>query len=121
GGLGLRPPRRQAVPAARGPLLRLPPLPPADLPELPGEPQGRCPGPVPGPAHRLRLRRLEAAAEPGRQGLVGGPEKQEQYGRVLLWLGYATVAGAAWCLLTDGDEYRFSNATVPVDAEEFSA
>jgi len=33
-------------------------------------------------------------------------------------LGYATVAGAAWCLLTDGDEYRFYNATVPVDAEE---
>jgi hypothetical protein len=33
-------------------------------------------------------------------------------------LGYATVAGVEWCLLTDGDEYRFYNATVPLDAEE---
>ena len=33
-------------------------------------------------------------------------------------LGYATVAGVEWCVLTDGDEYRFYNATAPVDAEE---
>jgi predicted type IV restriction endonuclease len=33
-------------------------------------------------------------------------------------LGYATVAGAAWCVLTDGNEYRFYNATVPLDADE---
>lgn len=38
------------------------------------------------------------------------------------WIGqvlsYATVAGVTWCVLTDGDEYRFYNATAPVDAEE---
>lgn len=33
-------------------------------------------------------------------------------------LGYATVAGVEWCVLTDGDEYRFYNATAAVDAEE---
>jgi hypothetical protein len=33
-------------------------------------------------------------------------------------LGYATVAGVTWCVLTDGDEYRFYNATAPVDADE---
>src|SRR5262245_32972045 len=33
-------------------------------------------------------------------------------------LGYATVAGAEWCVLTDGNEYRFYNATVPLDADE---
>ena len=33
-------------------------------------------------------------------------------------LGYATVAGVEWCVLTDGNEYRFYNATAPVDAEE---
>lgn len=33
-------------------------------------------------------------------------------------LGYATVAGVEWCVLTDGDEYRFYNATAPVDADE---
>src|SRR5262245_27264353 len=33
-------------------------------------------------------------------------------------LGYAIVAGVEWCVLTDGDEYRFYNATAPVDAEE---
>ncbi len=33
-------------------------------------------------------------------------------------LGYATVAGVAWCVLTDGNEYRFYNATVPLDADE---
>src|SRR4051794_13115153 len=33
-------------------------------------------------------------------------------------LGYAIVAGVEWCVLTDGDEYRFYNATVPLDAEE---
>jgi hypothetical protein len=33
-------------------------------------------------------------------------------------LSYATVAGVEWCVLTDGDEYRIYNATVPVDAEE---
>lgn len=33
-------------------------------------------------------------------------------------LGYATVAGVEWCVLTDGDEYRFYNASAPIDAEE---
>jgi predicted type IV restriction endonuclease len=33
-------------------------------------------------------------------------------------LGYATVAGVEWCVLTDGNEYRFYNATVPLDADE---
>lgn len=33
-------------------------------------------------------------------------------------LGYATVAGVTWCVLTDGDEYRFYNANAPVDADE---
>jgi len=33
-------------------------------------------------------------------------------------LGYASVAGVEWCILTDGDEYRFYNATVALDAEE---
>ena len=33
-------------------------------------------------------------------------------------LGYAIVAGVEWCVLSDGDEYRFYNATAPVDAEE---
>ncbi len=33
-------------------------------------------------------------------------------------LGYATVAGVEWCVLSDGDEYRVYNATAPVDAEE---
>jgi len=33
-------------------------------------------------------------------------------------LGYAIVAGVEWCVLSDGDEYRFYNATAAVDAEE---
>lgn len=33
-------------------------------------------------------------------------------------LSYATVAGVTWCVLTDGDEYRFYNANAPVDADE---
>jgi predicted type IV restriction endonuclease len=33
-------------------------------------------------------------------------------------LGYAAVAGVEWCVLTDGNEYRFYNATVALDAEE---
>jgi hypothetical protein len=33
-------------------------------------------------------------------------------------LGYATVAGVEWCVLTDGNEYRIYNATAAVDAEE---
>jgi predicted type IV restriction endonuclease len=33
-------------------------------------------------------------------------------------LGYATVAGVEWCVLTDGDQYRLYNATAPLDAEE---
>ncbi len=33
-------------------------------------------------------------------------------------LGYATVAGVEWCVLSDGDEYRFYNATAPLDADE---
>jgi hypothetical protein len=33
-------------------------------------------------------------------------------------LGYAAVAGAVWCVLSDGDEYQIYNATAPVDASE---
>jgi hypothetical protein len=34
-------------------------------------------------------------------------------------LGYATVAGVEWCVLTDGDEYRIYNAAAgSLDAEE---
>ncbi len=33
-------------------------------------------------------------------------------------LSYATVAGVEWCVLTDGNEYRFYNAAALVDAEE---
>ena len=33
-------------------------------------------------------------------------------------LSYATVAGVEWCVLTDGNEYRFFNATAAVDADE---
>jgi predicted type IV restriction endonuclease len=32
-------------------------------------------------------------------------------------LGYATMAGAEWCVLTDGDEYRLYNASATVDAD----
>ncbi|MFG0241662.1 MAG: hypothetical protein ACF8R9_02630 [Phycisphaerales bacterium JB054] len=33
-------------------------------------------------------------------------------------LGDAAVAGVEWCVLTDGDEYRFYNAVAPVDADD---
>lgn len=33
-------------------------------------------------------------------------------------LGYATVAGVEWCVLTDGDEYRIYNATAALDADD---
>ena len=33
-------------------------------------------------------------------------------------LGYATVAGVEWCVLSDGDEFRFYNANAPLDADE---
>jgi hypothetical protein len=33
-------------------------------------------------------------------------------------LGYAIVAGVPWCVLSDGDEWRFYNATATVDADE---
>ena len=33
-------------------------------------------------------------------------------------LGYATVVGVEWCVLTNGDEYRIYNAHAPVDIEE---
>ena len=33
-------------------------------------------------------------------------------------LGYAAMAGVEWCVLTDGDEWRFYNSTAAVDAEE---
>jgi len=33
-------------------------------------------------------------------------------------LGYATVVGVEWCVLTNGDEYRLYNAHAPVDVEE---
>src|SRR5262249_15158140 len=33
-------------------------------------------------------------------------------------LGYAAVAGVEWCVLTDGNDYRFYNASVALDADE---
>jgi predicted type IV restriction endonuclease len=33
-------------------------------------------------------------------------------------LSYATMVGAEWCVLTDGNEYRLYNASAPVDAEQ---
>jgi hypothetical protein len=33
-------------------------------------------------------------------------------------LGYATVVGVEWCVLTNGDKYRLYNAHAPVDVEE---
>jgi hypothetical protein len=33
-------------------------------------------------------------------------------------LGYATVAGVRWCVLTNGDEWRFYNSAAAVDADE---
>jgi hypothetical protein len=33
-------------------------------------------------------------------------------------IGDASVAGAPWCVLTDGDEHRLYNTTVAADAEE---
>lgn len=33
-------------------------------------------------------------------------------------LGYATVVGVEWCVLTDGDEYRLYNAHAAVDVEQ---
>lgn len=33
-------------------------------------------------------------------------------------LGYATVVGVRWCVLTDGDEYRLYNAHAEVDVDE---
>ena len=33
-------------------------------------------------------------------------------------LSYAVVAGVEWCVLTDGDAYRFYNAVAALDADE---
>jgi hypothetical protein len=33
-------------------------------------------------------------------------------------LGYATVVGVEWCVLSNGDEYRLYNAHAPVDVEQ---
>ncbi|MBF0340758.1 MAG: type I restriction enzyme HsdR N-terminal domain-containing protein [Magnetococcales bacterium] len=33
-------------------------------------------------------------------------------------VGYAATAGVEWCVLTNGDEYRFYNAHAPVDADQ---
>jgi hypothetical protein len=33
-------------------------------------------------------------------------------------LGYATVVGVEWCVLTNGDEYRLYNAHAPVDVDQ---
>ncbi len=33
-------------------------------------------------------------------------------------LGYATVVGVEWCVLTNGDEYRLYNAHAPMDVEQ---
>lgn len=49
------------------------------------------------------------------KGLGGDLSDRKWVGQIL---GYATVAGVEWCVLTDGDEYRFYNATAAVDAEE---
>lgn len=49
------------------------------------------------------------------KGLGGTLSERKWIAQVL---GYAAVAGVEWCVLTDGDEYRFYNATAPIDAEE---
>jgi hypothetical protein len=49
------------------------------------------------------------------KGLGGDLSDRRWIGQIL---GYATVAGVEWCVLTDGDVYRFYNATAAVDAEE---
>lgn len=33
-------------------------------------------------------------------------------------MGYATVVGVEWCVLTDGNDYRIYNAHAPVDVDE---
>jgi predicted type IV restriction endonuclease len=59
----------------------------------------------------LRKPRLMVEAKPLNETLAD----RKWIGQIL---GYATVAGVEWCILTDGNEYRFYNATVPLDAEE---
>jgi hypothetical protein len=59
----------------------------------------------------LRKPRLLVEAKP-----LGEPLSDRKWiGQIL---GYASVAGVEWCVLTDGNEYRFYNTTVPLDAEE---
>lgn len=36
---------------------------------------------------------------------------------ILQTIAYSAGAGVAWCVLTNGDEYRLYNATAPVDAD----
>jgi len=59
----------------------------------------------------LRMPKLFIEAK----GLGGDLSERKWVAQVL---GYATVAGVEWCVLTDGDEWRFYNSTAPVDAEE---
>jgi hypothetical protein len=59
----------------------------------------------------LRKPRLMVEAKPLNETLAD----RKWIGQIL---GYATVAGVEWCILTDGNEYRFYNATVPLDADE---
>ena len=49
------------------------------------------------------------------KGLGGDLADRKWVGQVL---GYATVAGVEWCVLTDGDEWRFYNSTAAIDADE---
>lgn len=59
----------------------------------------------------LRKPRLFVEAKPLGESL----KERKWLGQIL---GYAAVAGVEWCVLTDGNEYDFYNATVPLDAEE---
>jgi predicted type IV restriction endonuclease len=59
----------------------------------------------------LRKPRLLVEAK----GLGETPADRKWIGQIL---GYAAVAGVEWCVLTDGNEYRFYNASVPLDADE---
>src|SRR5262249_61864514 len=66
------------------------------------------------PADVVRLR-----ARPPRSlmGARGWGETLPDRRWVAQVLGYATMAGAEWCVLTDGDEYRLYNAVAAVEAD----
>lgn len=61
--------------------------------------------------HLVRKPRLLVEAK----GLGESLSDRKWIGQIL---GYATVAGVVWCVLTDGDEYQIYNASAPVDASE---